>query len=552
MESQRTFLTLILAFVTFLLYSQWDKDQNPPPQSQAVVQPANQNSDTSDNYSTATSMNVDVPVTELATIATPKTSQSITVETDTLLFTINTQGGDVTSAKLKQHKVSLDGNEPLQILKDTNTHVYIAQSGLTGRDGPDASRKGRPIYQVSENAYTLTGKETLEIPLTWQDSNGFKITKTFVFKAGKYNVDVIYSIENNTDEVKEVRHYSQLKQTMVQEEGSMMMPTYTGGAYSTEEEPYEKYTFDDIASSNLNSSTTGGWVAMLQHYYLSAWVPEANEINSLYSNTAAGSTAILGTKGPLLNLQPGETKSSKATLYVGPKNQDALEKINSDLDLTVDYGFLWPISKILFTLMQEAHSIVPNWGVAIIAVTVFVKLVLYVFTKKQYVSMAKMRNLQPKLTQLRERFGDDRQRMGQAMMELYKKEKVNPMEGCLPLLIQMPIFLALYWMFMESVELRHSPFIFWIQDLSAYDPYFVLPVLYGVSMFMMQKLQPTPATDPMQQKIMMWLPVVFSVLFVVFPAGLVLYWVINNIISVLQMLWIYKQMEKSGIVKKDA
>lgn len=552
MESQRTFLTLILAFVTFLLYQQWELDQNPPPQTQAVVEQSTQPVQTSDNYSTATSVNSDVPVTELSTEVTPQSAQSVTVETDTLIVTINTQGGDIVSAKLKQHKVTLDGNEPLEILKDTNTHLYIAQSGLTGRDGPDASRKGRPIYHVAQQYYDLGNEATLEVPFTWQDSNGFTVTKTFIFKAGKYDLGVKYTIANNTGEVKEVRHYSQLKQTMIVEESSLMMPTYSGGAYSTTEEPYEKYSFDDFTSANLNQSTQGGWVAMLQHYFLSAWVPEGQEVNNIYSTTSSGSTAILGIKSPLLTLQPGETKTSSATLYVGPKNQEELNLIESNLHLTVDYGPLWIISELLFKVMVFAYDLVPNWGFAIIAVTVFVKLLLYFFTKKQYVSMAKMRNLQPKLTQLREKYGDDRQRMGQAMMELYRKEKVNPMEGCLPLLIQMPIFLALYWMFMESVELRHSPFIFWIQDLSAFDPYFVLPALYGISMFMMQKLQPTPATDPMQQKIMLWLPVVFSLLFAIFPAGLVLYWVVNNIISVMQMLWIYKQMEKSGIVKKDA
>lgn len=551
MESQRTFLTLILAFVSVLLYMQWDQDQNPPPQTQTVIEQNVQQDHSSNNYSTATSINSDVPVTELATVVTPVSSQTITVETDTLIVTINTQGGDITSAKLKQYKVAIDSDEPLEILKSTNTHLYVAQSGLTGRDGPDASRKGRPIYHSDHTAYTMAEGQELQVPLTWQDSNGFKVTKTFVFKPNKYDIKVTYDIVNSTDEVKEIRHYSQLKQTMIVPESSLMMPTYTGAAYSTKEEPYEKYSYDDIASMNLNQATQGGWVAMLQHYFLSAWVPEGKEVNNIYSSTSAGSTAIIGIKSPLLSLQPGESQSTSATLYVGPKTQKELNSIEENLHLTVDYGPLWLISELLFQVMQFAYELVPNWGFAIIAVTIVVKLALYFFTKKQYVSMAKMRNLQPKLAQLKDKYGDDRQRMGQAMMELYRKEKVNPMEGCLPLLIQMPIFLALYWMFMESVELRHSPFIFWIEDLSAFDPYFVLPVLYGLSMFMMQKLQPTPATDPMQQKIMLWLPVVFSVLFVIFPAGLVLYWVVNNIISVMQMLWIYRQMEKSGIVKKN-
>ena len=296
----------------------------------------------------------------------------------------------------------------------------------------------------------------------------------------------------------------------------------------------------------------GGWVGMIQHYFVSAWVPSKDTQNNLYSRVVAnGTSAIIGVKEPVFTVSPGETKTANAILFAGPKDQAELNNIHETLDLTVDYGFLWFVSQMLFSGLVFIYGVVGNWGIAIIIITIIVKSILYPLTKKQYESTAKMRALAPKMEQLKQRYGDDRQKMGQATMELYRKEKVNPMGGCLPLLLQMPIFLALYWVFLESVELRHAPFGLWISDLSAKDPYFILPILFGASMFLMQKLTPTPTMDPMQQKMMLWMPVIFSVFFLWFPSGLVLYWLVSNLISIAQMLYIYKQIDKKGIGKKS-
>jgi YidC/Oxa1 family membrane protein insertase len=330
----------------------------------------------------------------------------------------------------------------------------------------------------------------------------------------------------------------------------MMMPTYRGAAYSSVEKRFEKYDFDDIASVNLNLATQGGWVAMLQHYFVSAWVPDAQENNQLYTRMVQGDQAVIGYKGPVRTIAAGSVENIKASLYVGPKDQDKLEALAANLSLTVDYGFLWMISQPLFWLLVKIQSLVSNWGVAIIVITLIVKGLMYPLTKAQYTSMAKMRKLQPKMQALKERFGDDRQKMGQATMELYRKEKVNPAGGCFPLLLQMPIFLALYWVFVESVELRHAPFALWITDLSAKDPFFILPVLMGASMYLMQKMQPMTVQDPMQQKVMQFMPVMMTIFFLWFPSGLVLYWLVSNVITIVQMKMIFAGIDKAEALEK--
>ncbi len=550
MESQRNFLFIALLLLSVLVYQQWQEDYGPKP-----VTPATETTQTGAipvDDSVPTSNNSDVPVIQSASTVPSNTERFVTIKAENIDVIIDTKGGDIVSAKLPEYTLETGSTEPFVILDKTNNWQHIAQSGLIGPHGPDASNKGRPQYQVAQKEYSIQPGETLEVPLNWQDENGLTITKVFTFTSGQYDIDVTYLIQNNSGEIRSVRPYTQLKQTMTENESSMMMPTYTGGAYSTSEEIYEKYSFEDMTDDNLRKTTLGGWASMIQHYFLAAWVPPANEQNEIYSRIVSGGNAIIGVKGPQTNIQPGELAKVSNVFYVGPKDQDALEALSPTLDLTVDYGPLWMVSQGLFYILKKLHELVGNWGVAIILITIAVKILMYPLTKKQYVSMAKLRNLQPKIQQLKDRFGDDRQKMGQAMMELYRKEKVNPMGGCLPILIQMPIFLALYWMFMESVELRQAPFFLWIEDLSVKDPYFVLPVLYGASMFLMQKLQPNTITDPMQQKIMLWMPVAFSILFVVFPAGLVLYWVVNNLISIIQMLMVYKDMEKKGIMTKKA
>ncbi len=539
MDSQRNLILIGLLFVSFLLWQQWTLDQAPQTET-----PASQTVATADKAN-------DVPQSATNAAQAPAgetiSDRLIQVETDTLNVTIDASGGDVVFAALPEHKVEQDGDEALTILENKNGFTYIAQSGLIGLNGPHASGK-RPVYQAQSGDYRLQeGQDTLVVPLTFTDANGVQFEKRYTFTRGHYDVRVDYLVKNTSDAPIQVQMYSQLKQTIGQAEGSMMMPTYRGSAYSTADTRYEKYAFDKMEKSNLDEPTQGGWIAMLQHYFVSAWVPAADSSNDIFSNVVNGD-AIIGVKQAPVQIAPGAEQTLGATLYVGPKNQEALSALSPTLNLVVDYGWLWFIAQPLHSLLMFLQSLVSNWGVAIILMTLIIRGLMYPLTKAQYTSMAKMRKLQPKLADLKERFGDDRQRMSQAMMELYQKEKVNPMGGCLPLLLQFPIFIAFYWVLLESVELRHAPFFGWITDLSVKDPYYVLPILMGISMFAMQKMQPTMATmDPMQQKIMQYMPVMFTVFFLWFPSGLVLYWLVGNLVAITQQLIIYRSLEKQGL-----
>jgi len=552
MESQRSFLIIGLALVSFLLWQQWQKDYGPQPIQTVETEQTQQSAQGVPSFEGNTaSQNEDVPQVDSVPALQPAASNTaanriIEIKTDTLDLRIDLLGGDVVSAELLKFPVVQGSEEPYSLLRSGNG-LYVAQSGLIGPQGPDASSNGRPVYRAENSFFEMTG-DTLVVPLKWKNNDGLTVTKTFIFDRERYDVNVSYTIENNTGAVANIQQYAQLKQVMeFEDDGNMFMPTYRGAAFSTEDDRYSKYSFSDIEDENLKETTPAGWVGMLEHYFVSAWVPPQDAVNTLYSRNLQNKYAVIGLLTPAAQVNSGDTATLSTTLYLGPKDQDKLAKIARGLDLTVDYGILWWISQPLFALLTFLHSLVNNWGVAIILITIVVKGAMYWLTKKQYESMARMRNLAPKMQQLKDRFGDDRQKMSQAMMELYKKEKVNPMGGCLPLLLQMPIFLALYWVLMESVELRHADFILWITDLSVKDPYFVLPILTGASMYLLQKLQPTTITDPMQQKIMQWMPVMMSVFFLWFPAGLVLYWLVSNVITLVQAKMIYASMEKRGI-----
>ena len=552
MESQRSFLIIGLALVSFLLWQSWQKDYGPQPVVPVEQQQTQETSQGVPSFNENGSE--DVPSSDSVPAAQPiaaaqSSNRIIEVKTDTLDLRIDLLGGDVVSADLLKFPVEQGSDIPYSLLRSGNG-LYVAQSGLIGAQGPDASSSGRPVYNAQSDYYEMTG-DTLVIPLTWKNNQGLSVTKTFTFTKGQYDVNVSYSVENGTGSAATVQPYAQLKQVMeFEDDSNMFMPTYRGAAYSTEDDRYQKYSFDEIEDDNLRETTKAGWVGMLEHYFVSAWVPSQEQTNTLYSRNLKNQYAVIGVLSPSESVAPGETKTLASTLYMGPKDQESLAKIARGLDLTVDYGILFWISQPLFALLTFLHSLVNNWGVAIILITIVVKGAMYWLTKKQYESMARMRNLAPKMQQLKDRFGDDRQKMSQAMMELYRKEKLNPMGGCLPLLLQMPIFLALYWVLMESVELRHADFVLWITDLSTKDPYFVLPILTGASMYLLQKLQPTTITDPMQQKIMQWMPVAMSVFFLWFPAGLVLYWLVSNVITLVQAKMIYASMEKRGISSK--
>lgn len=559
MESQRSFILIGLALVSFLLWQEWQTTYGPQPvvtAEQQVELPSNAVASAAgpQPLGQEVTAGADVPkelqaqanAQPLVTQTQTGDNRYISVITDTLSIQIDRIGGDVVKADLLKYPVEQGSDEPYSLLRPGVDGHYVAQSGLIGANGPDANPQGRPLYNASAEQFVLES-ETLRVPLTWVGNDGISITKTFVFTRNSHAITLEQSISNNTPGTAVIQPYAQLKQTFDMPEGSAIMPTYRGAAYGTEEEQYTKYSFSDIEDENLRAATSAGWIAMIEHYFLSAWVPPQDKTNTIYTRAIGTDFATIGYTSEPISIAQGETTVLNNTLYLGPKDQDTLREFAKGLQLTVDYGFLWFISEWLFWLLQIIHGFVNNWGVAIIIITIIVKGLMYPLTKAQYVSMAKMRELTPKIQQLKDRHGDDRQKMSQAMMEMYKKEKVNPMGGCFPLLLQMPIFLALYWVFLESVELRQAPFFLWITDLSVKDPWFVLPILTGVSMWALQKLQPMTMTDEMQKKIMQFMPIMMTVFFMFFPAGLVLYWLISNIITLVQAKMIYAAMEKKGL-----
>ncbi|QFI39547.1 membrane protein insertase YidC [Moritella marina ATCC 15381] len=546
MESQRNLLVIGLLFVSFLLFTEWQNKDNPvavPTTTQAITN----------------GLTGDVPAGSDATTDAPNSEQSnklITISSDVLELTIDTVGGDIVRADLLDHATELDAEERFTLLQNDATNVYIAQSGLIGANGPDANANGRPQYNTTATSFTISG-DTLSIPLSYTDANGVQFTKVFTLTRGSYDVEVSYQINNQSANAISVQMYGQLKQNIdlsTDEGSSMMMQAYRGAALGTTDKRYEKYDFSDISDANLSRTTTAGWVGMLQHYFVSAWIP-GNSQNHFYSLNIGRTDftkgqAIIGFKQPVEAIAANSETTISAKLWVGPKLQDEMGELVEGLDLTVDYSWLWFIAQPLFKLLQFFHGLVGNWGIAVIMITFTVRGAMYPLTKAQYTSMAKMRLLQPKLTALREKCGDDKQKMSQSMMALYKEEKVNPLGGCFPMIIQMPIFISLYWALMESVELRHAPFALWINDLSAQDPYYVLPLLMGVTMYMIQKMSPTQVQDPMQQKVMQFMPVMFTFFFLWFPAGLVLYWLMSNVVTIIQQTIIFRALEKEGLHSK--
>jgi len=482
-----------------------------------------------------------------AVFVEPSNSQLVTVRNDVLEVVIDTLGGDIIEVNLLKHltKMAVDGGKPFQLLNRTSNNMYIAQSGLIGPNGTD-TRDGRPRFFATQNSYEFNGNdEVLNVDLTY-NQDGVRLVKRFEFSRDGYDVGVEYLINNGTSQEWNATFYGQIKRDshspLIESTG---VQPYLGAALREEEKNFSKYDFGDMEDETVTASVTGGWVAMVQHYFVSAWIPPTADKNS-FSLRKLGDKDVylMGFTGQPIAVAAGGVGEYGARFYVGPKDQYKLEELAEYLDLTVDYGFLWMLAKPIFFAMQWIHNIVGNWGWSIILLTLGIKLVLYPLSATSLKSMAKMRNLQPEMARLKELYGDDRQKMSQELMGLYKKEKVNPAGGCFPMLLQMPVFLSLYWVLLESVEIRHAPWIMWIQDLSAKDPYFILPLVMGASMLLMQRMQPMP-TDPMQARVMQIMPIAFTFFFMIFPAGLVLYWTVNNLLSMAQQWVVSRQLAQA-------
>ena len=566
MDIQRTLLIGAVAFLSFLLLSEWVKTeqhaQAPASAQAAAAQPAAQPA--ADVPSTvATPAAGELPTlpgaAPAAAVAPAASGRLLSVSTDLMQVQIDPRGGDLVGVALSGHLANLKDRTPFQLLENSAQRVYVAQSGLIGEQGTD--REGqRPLFSASAGEFRLAeGADSLSVDLLLE-GNGVRITKRYTFSRGSYLVKLEYLVENRSAAPWSAALYGQIKRDSSADPsatgGALGMQSYLGAATTTAEAPYHKLSFKDMAEKPYSASVQGGWMAMIQHYFVSAWVPDAGSQNSFYARSTGQGMHLLGFTSPALSVAPGQQGSIAAQFYAGPKDQFKLAKIAPGLDLVVDYGWLWWIAQPLFvvlyffstgslhigdTVLQLGPGM-GNWGLAIIFLTLLIKACFYQLSAASYRSMANMRKVTPKLMELRERYADDRQKQSMAMMELYKKEKINPMGGCLPILVQMPVFIGLYWMLMEAVELRHAPFFGWITDLSAMDPYFVLPALMGVTMFIQQKLNPQPP-DPMQAKVLQWMPWIFTVFFVFFPAGLVLYWVVNSVLSIAQQWMITRSIE---------
>jgi len=526
MDTQRLILFIVFSFSILLLWEAW-QEKNAPPVSPAATAPA----DTA----------VPRPSQELAkapgagAIAAPAGAlpkgERIKVKTDVIEAEIDVNGGDLRRIVLLKHGATEDKSKPMVLLADEAPHYYVAQSGLIGAALPSH----KEVFRAEAAAYALAeGAKELQVRLNWQDAAGTRVDKIYTFRRGSYLVDVAYEIKNAGATPIAPHAYFQLLRDDTPPAGeSSFMPTYTGPAIYTDAEKFQKIAFGDIAKGKPAVTAKEGWVAMLQHYFLAAYLPPAGPEREYYTKKVSDKLFAAGVILPVGAIAPGASASVKTPLYVGPQDQDTLKALAPGLDLAVDYGMLTVIATPLFWLLKTLYGLFGNWGWAIIALTVLIKLAFYPLSAASYRSMAKMKAVAPRLQKMKETYGDDRQKMHQAMMELYKTEKINPMGGCLPVLVQIPVFIALYWVLLYSVEMRHAPFALWIQDLTAPDPYYVLPIVMGLSMIVQTKLNPTPP-DPLQAKIMMIMPVAFSVFFLWFPAGLVLYWVVNNILSIAQ------------------
>jgi YidC/Oxa1 family membrane protein insertase len=537
MDNQRLILFVALSIIIVMLWSAWETEQR----KQAPA-PAVKTEQVPSAPSTPSTPAAPAAQTAVVASATPQVNgallvsgERIEVTTDLLQAVIDTQGGDLRQLFLRKHPVSIkEPNSPFRLLDDQGKRLLVAQSGLIAREGTLPNHKSR--YRAEGKHYVLAdGQDSLQVRLHWDGPDDLRVSKTYTFHRNDYRVDVAYELTNGGRKPREAFLYGQWLSTHVDEGRSLMaLPSYTGGVIYSADKKYEKVSFDDMSKKALAREVDGGWVAMLQHYFVGAWLPDEKQRHQFYTDTHGDNYFFLGYKtlAPVV-VAPGGKATLGTRLYAGPKDQHRLEKTAPGLELTVDYGMLTFIAAPLFWILEWLHKVVGNWGWSIILLTLLIKLVFYPLSVASYRSMAHMRKVQPRLQAIKERYGDDKQKLHQAMMEIYKTEKINPLGGCLPILVQIPVFIALYWVLLESVELRQAPWALWIKDLAEPDPYFVLPVLMGGSMLVQQWLNPQPLED-FQKKLMYALPVVFTFMFLWFPSGLVLYWVVQNVLSIAQ------------------
>jgi len=543
MDFKKLILIAALTYTLLMIWQAWQKDYGPkqPEVAQtqlgASVNGAPTVNAKTDLPSTPSQVASDTPASDAPSINKLKSGQRIHVRTDVYDLEIDSVGGDIRRVDLLNYPVAADKpKQPFELMSD-NKNLFIAQSALLASAGSDAPNHHQ-VFTAQEDSYQMAdGADTLKVTLSWSDDKGIQVDKVYTFHRASYVIDVDFAVKNNSGEPWKGHLYSQLLRNEPESSGNRFIHTYTGGVIYSKEDKYEKIKFKEMQEKNLDRQIKGGWAAMIQHYFLGAWIPPKDETSTYYTKALGDKRYVIGMVGPLEEVTPGQSGDMSARLYVGPKLQDHLQEVAEGLELTVDYGVLTFISEPLFWVLKHIHSVVGNWGWAIIIITIMLKALFYKLSETSYKSMAHMRKVQPRLQALKERFGDDKKKLNEAMMKMYREEKINPLGGCLPIVVQIPVFIALYWMLLESVEMRQAPFMLWIQDLSSKDPFYILPVLMGITMFIQQRLNPTPM-DPIQARVMMVLPIAFTFFFMFFPAGLVLYWVVNNTLSIAQQYYI--------------
>lgn len=548
MDQRRIILFLVFSFALVMLWDAWLKQGQPP----AAPVVAGASSEVADVPMPSTALRGDA-VASVPDAGGDAASQAaaarVTVRTDMMVAEVSAQGGSIVRLALAQHKATRDGDDNFVLFDDGGRHFYSAESGLIGEGMPTH----RTVFSLPEGEQVLAeGQDTLTLRLEAPEQNGVKVTKLLTFHRGSYLVDVAYEIVNGSGNNVQADAYFQFTRDGQPAEAVQLfgVNTFTGPAFFTEEAKFQKVHFEDIDKDKAKfvKRANDGWMAMVQHYFVGAWLPEGGVQREYFARKIATDRYSAGVIVPVAAVAPEQTGRIETRLYAGPQEQDKLANVAEGLDLVVDYGWLTVIASPLFWVLSWFHQLTGNWGWAIILVTVAIKLVFFPLSAASYKSMAKMRVLGPRMQRLKELYGHDRAKMQQEMMEMYRKEKINPLGGCLPILVQIPVFIALYWVLLGSVEMRHAPWLGWIQDLSSKDPYFILPIIMGVSMLIQMKLNPAPP-DPIQAKIMMIMPIVFTFMFLWFPSGLVLYWVVNNILSIAQQWQITRMIEggkKSG------
>ena len=556
MDTRRSILWMIFVFSLFMIWNSWMTYNNPPApqlteQEQQEVQAREAQLATPSSIpSSATDSGSSQQVAMSDSNSSPTAEQDIVrVQADFFTILFDTKGAQIVGAKLHLSRPEDPDTAQDVVLLDNNQNIYTVQSGLVGPAGTNFPNQNT-LFRMVSNETEMTG-DSLDVVFE-AESDGIKLTRTYTFNRSSFKIDVNDSVSNIGTEPQTPSIYLQI--TRDQHEppgGTYFYKTFSGFAMYTDQERFEKISFSDIDKGNAThaSQTNDGWISFIQQFFVTAWVPEEGKERFYDVRKISNNLYAINSVEPLGTVQPGATVSSSAQLWVGPQDQKQLSEISTGLDLVVDYGWLTIIAKPMFNFMTWLHSFIGNWGWTIVVLTIIIKIVLYPLSAASYRSMARMKNVGPRMQALKEQFGDDRQKLNTAMMELYRNEKINPMGGCLPIVLQIPIFLTLYRVILASVELRGAPWILWIQDLAVADPYFILPAIMTATMFLQFRLNPTPP-DPMQARIMMIMPLVFGAMMFMFPAGLVLYWVVNNILSIAQQQFITKRLAKVSNDKK--